>query len=210
MITIKFLTGWNAHLTSDPKKGIVLNGLQASAIQFDKVIEKALQYFDDRDYLYALFQTMSFAAASSFLATHDYCVKVLHCGHDATVSMNISPIYHLGVEYPQDYKSKYGKELDDEAVIGLLEKPAPAGTTIPGYTPFSYGVDAGILFKDHEIPCNKIMTLKLEEIREGVLVTLTCEKQTTSTTMSWQDIGLHHATALDAHRAQTMVTDQPR
>ncbi|MCB1826801.1 MAG: hypothetical protein KDH94_00150, partial [Coxiellaceae bacterium] len=49
---------------------------------------------------------------------------------------------------------------------------------------------AGILFKDSDISHNKQLTLKVDEIRDGMLVTLRCENQTSSTTISWNDVGV--------------------
>lgn len=188
MITVKFLTGWNAHLTSK-SLNIEFTNMQMKPALFQSVLTKVLNFFDARDYFYGLFQAMTYSGVSPFIATHDYCIKILHIDHYGTVEMNISPIYHLGLEYPEDYKTKHGKALDQDAVIGLLEKPT-AGTMAPGHTSYSYGVDAGILFKDSDISHNKQLTLKVDEIRDGMLVTLRCENQTSSTTISWNDVGV--------------------
>lgn len=203
MITIKFLTGWNAHLISKAQN-IELANFQTKPATFQKIIEKILYYFDTKDYLYGLFQAMNYSGVSPFIATHDYCVKILHCNRFGTVEMNISPIYHLGLEYPDDYRTKHGKGLAQDAVIGLLAKPA-AGTLPPGHTSYSYGVDAGVLFKDSDIVHNKQLTLKLKEIREGLLVTLSYENQTSSTTLSWDDVGIHDSPKLKSANAGTEV-----
>ena len=194
MVTIKFLTGWNAHLISKSQK-IELDDFQVKSNDFPKIVEKIVRYFDTKDYFYGLFQAMNYSGVSPFSATHDYCLKVLHCDRNGTLEMNISPIYHLGLEYPESYKTKHGKDLDQDAVIGLLTKPS-AGTLPPEHTSYSYGVDAGVLFKDSSISHNKKMTLKIEQIVQGLLVTLTCEKQTSSTTMSWLEVGLQKPSKL--------------
>lgn len=203
MITIKFLTGWNAHLLSK-SQNVELTDFQSNPAQFKKIIERILYYLDMKDFFYALFQAINYPGVSPFIATHDYCIKVLHCDPSATVEMNISPIYHLGLEYPEDYRTRHGKELEQDAVIGLLERPT-AGTLPPGHTSYSYGVDAGILFKDSEISHNKIMTLKIEEIREGLLALVSCENQTSSTTLTWANAGLPSKSKLDSKQSDTEV-----
>jgi hypothetical protein len=190
MITTKFLSGWNAQLVA-LSQDLKLRIFQKNLADFQKTIKRVIGIFDSKDYLYGLFQAMNYAGVSPFIATHDYCIKVLYCNEEGTLEMNVSPIYHLGLEYPDDYKTKHGKQLDEDAVIGLLEKPA-AGTLPPGHTAYAYGVDAGILFKDSDISHNKKLTLQLEEIHDGVLVTLSCENQTTSAAIGWSEIGLNN------------------
>lgn len=182
MISMKFLPGWSARAAC---------GLMTREPQVvQKIIEKILRTFDVKDCLYGFFQAMSSSVVSPFVATHDYCIKVNECDPLGHVTMNISPIYHLGLEYPNHYKNKHGKDLEQEAIIGLLETPV-VGTLPPGHTAYSYGIDAGILFKDSKLSHNKKMELTIEEIHKGLLVTLNCENETTSTTLSWDDVGVH-------------------
>lgn len=194
VITMKFLQGWNSGLQEKPflselSARINITTTNSTDQLVQKIIERTLRAFDNKDCLYGIFQAMSQQGVSPFIATHDYCVRVTTCDECGNVHMNISPIYHLGLDYPEDYKSKHGKALDQDAIIGLLETPV-VGTLPPGHTAYSYGVDAGVLFKDSKIPHNKSMALKLEEISEGMLVTLSCDNQTTSTTLSWEDVGV--------------------
>jgi len=207
---MKFIQGWNADfLQEKPFISELLNQINPASslteIQLvQKIIEKVIRAFDAKDCLYGIFQAMSNHRVSPFVATHDYCVRVNTCDQFGNVQMNISPIYHLGLDYPNNYKTKHGKDLDQEAIIGLLETPV-VGTLPPGHTAYSYGVDAGILFRDSKISHNKNMEIKLEEIHEGLLVTLSCDNQTTSTTLSWEDVGVHSVHAFDVRERDTLV-----
>ncbi|MCB1827877.1 MAG: hypothetical protein KDH94_05550, partial [Coxiellaceae bacterium] len=72
MITVKFLTGWNAHLTSK-SLNIEFTNMQMKPALFQSVLTKVLNFFDARDYFYGLFQAMTYSGVSPFIATHDYC-----------------------------------------------------------------------------------------------------------------------------------------
>ncbi len=188
MIKVKFLTDWN--------KELLLKAKNKELTDFQiKIIESILAYFDIKDYFHGLFQAIAYSGISPFIATHDYCIKILYCNQYGTIEMNISPIYHLGLEYPENYKIKHGRGLDQEAIIGLLGKQT-AGTPLPGYTSYFYGVDAGILFKNSKISHNKKIILEFEPVHEGLLVTLSCEHHTSSTTLLWADIGLQGNSSL--------------
>ncbi len=210
MITMKFIQGWNdALLSNSPRTSsndtyeyptekpfiseliarINTSSSTTEVLLVQKIIEKIIRSFDTSDTLYGLFQIMSQSGVSPFIATHDYCVKVFSCDRFGHVKMNISPIYHLGLEYPDNYKRQHDKDLDQEAIIGLLETPV-VGTLPPGHTAYSYGIDAGVLFKNSKISHNKALELRMEEIPEGLLATLNCNGQTTSSTLSWESIGL--------------------
>ncbi len=211
MIIMQFLPGWNARLLPDLSNNssnkpyhytkekpffselmlrINEKSLSINIQLVQKIIENIMRNFDTSDCLYGFFHAMSNSGVSPFIATHDYCAKVSTCDRLGNVTINISPIYHLGLDYPEDYKNKHGRALDQEAVIGLLETPV-VGTLPPGHTAYSYGIDAGILFKDSKIPHNTKAELKLEEIPEGLLATLSCDKETTSKTLSWENAGVH-------------------
>lgn len=155
-------------------------------VQF--VIEKILNTYDADDCLYGLFKALSKSQprVSPFIATHDYCVQIRSCNIDGHIEFNISPIYHLGPDYVEEYKKKHGTDLDDSAVIGLSELNVLEHG--PAHKKFLLGIDAGIVFKDSKIPHNKIMQLNLQPAQDGVMANLICETQTTSKKFTWNDL----------------------
>lgn len=155
------------------------------------IIEKILQNYDAEDCIHGLFNAL-FAVnkrISPFIATHNYCIKIQNIAENGTITFNISPIYHLGPEYMQEYKQKHGFEIDRAAVIGLIEVPA-CRVTMSETKKFSLGIDAGIVFNKSKIPHNHNMTLKIDILEKGVVAALNCESQTTSKTFKWEQLGI--------------------
>jgi len=206
MIKIDFLADWAPRPSNDVNS--LLQLFEDDLNYLKKIIRKIMQIVDARDYFYSIFQAMNYAGVSPFIATHDYCIKVKRCKEEDTVETNISPIYHLGLEYPDHYKIKHGKHLDKTAIVGLIEKPV-AGTLPPGHTCYSYGVDAGILFQNSSIPHNKTLDLKLQKIPEGILASLSCDTQTSSLTISWKEIEIDSLdiTKKEKNRAKTLPAE---
>lgn len=155
-------------------------------IQF--MIEKILNTYDADDCLYGLFKALSKSQprVSPFIATHDYCIQIRSCNIDGHIEFNISPIYHLGPDYVEEYKKKHGTDLDDNAVIGLSELNVLEHG--PAHKKFLLGIDAGIVFKDSKIPHNKVMQLNLQPAQDGVMANLICETQTTSKKFTWNEL----------------------
>ncbi len=163
------------------------------------MIQFIINHFDADKTLVGLFRLIKFSnknRISPFLATQDYCVKVLSLDTQGNVELNISPIYHLGPEYPEYYKNKQGKELNRDAIIGLLE----IGTPDPDKpSTFNLGIDAGIAFAQATIPHNKSMQLSIQIIDNGIVATLQCEEQSTSKIFSWEQLGIPSAAFSDLY-----------
>lgn len=155
------------------------------------IVEKILSLFDTEDCIYGLFSALvrTDRRVSPFIATHNYCMRLQAISDEGIMEINASPIYHLGPEYPNEYKEKHGTELDKDAIVGLIE--LPAGDLAHQPKTFSLGIDAGIVFKGSRISHNKKLNLVLKDLGDGIFATLSCESQTTSKMFKWEDLGLH-------------------
>lgn len=170
-----------------------LNNFTQTIVQF------ILNNLDADKTLIGLFRLIKFAnkhRISPFLATHDYCIKVLKLNKNGTLTLNISPIYHLGPEYPEYYKEKQGVALNREAILGLLEIDTPDPEKP---SKFNLGIDAGIAFSQAKIPHNKSMELSIQIIDDGILASIKCEEQSTSKLFSWESLGMPSATYTDMY-----------
>lgn len=163
------------------------------------MIQFVLNKLDADRTLTGLFRMIKFAnkhRISPFLATCDYCVKVLSVDPNGNIELNISPIYHLGPEYPEYYKEKQGEDLSHDAIIGLLEIETPDPEKP---STFNLGIDAGIAFKQAKIPHNKRMHLSIQQIDDGIVATLHCEGQSTSKVFSWYQMHMPSAAHTDLY-----------
>ncbi len=163
------------------------------------IIQFILNNLDADKTLIGLFRLMKFAnkhRISPFLATHDFCVKILSINANGVVELNISPIYHLGPEYPEYYREKQGKDLNRDAIIGLIEIE-PADPEKP--STFNLGIDAGIAFAQAKISHNQRMRLTIELIDDGIVAALQCEEQSTSKIFSWEQMGMPTAPYADLY-----------
>lgn len=154
------------------------------------LIQFILNNLDADKTLQGLFRLIKFAhkhRISPFLATHDYCVKVLSITSNGHIKLNISPIYHLGPEYPEYYKEKQGEDLNRDAIIGLIEIDTPDPEKP---STFNLGIDAGIAFKQAKIPHNIRMDLEIQLTDDGIVASLSCEEQSTSKVFTWEQMGL--------------------
>ena len=184
-------------LSLEPEK----NGAQVHLIAM-LLIDKILHNFDQTDSLHGLMNALFEVdkRISPFHAASNYCIKINAISTAGVVDFTISPIYHLGPEYIDEYKVKHGTEIDREAILGLIELPAD-NLEKSDHTKFKLGIDAGIVFKDSKIPHNKDMQLKLEIIDTGIVASLTCDSQTMSKAYTWFEMGVdgdynHHAHAM--------------
>ncbi len=155
------------------------------------VIEKILHYYDDTDCLFGLFSALNTTTKqlSPFIATHSYCVNVQDCTAAGTISCNISPIYLLGPEYPEQYKLQHGTALDEKAIIGLIDIPV---AEMPGsdHHTFALGIDAGIVFKDSNIPHSRQLKIELQLTDGGVMANLSCKDQMMTRRFQWEELGI--------------------
>lgn len=211
MIKYKYVAGWDANLKKNTtqKPTDTISALCELHVMSDKnknartkktpefittLVQFMMNTFDTDKTLLGLFRLIKYLnkhQISPFLATHDYCVSVLSASMEGAIELNISPIYHLGPEYPDYYEQKAGKALEKEAIIGLrdIKQPDPDS---PGT--FDLGIDAGIAFKNASIPHNKNMTLNISLVDEGVMASLQCEGQATSRVFIWDEIGVSSST----------------
>lgn len=156
------------------------------------IVEKILSLYDTEDCIYGLFSALvrTDRRVSPFIATHNYCMRLEAISNEGVMQINASPIYHLGPEYPNEYKEKHGTELDKEAIVGLIELPA-GDLTHQAHKTFSLGIDAGIVFKGSRISHNKKLNLVLKDLGNGIFATLSCESQTTSKMFTWEELGIY-------------------
>lgn len=206
MITYKYAKDWSLAL-NDKKNLFSDNGglstcaalqmiAQKSAAQYETLCEFMktvtqfiLNNFDVDNTLFGFFQLMKLSdnrQISPFVATHDYCVKILSISPEGRISLNISPIYHLGPDYPEYYEKKQGKKLNQEAIIGLLTSISYSEMPCR----FNLGIDAGIAFNQNPSSHNKQMNLEITLVDEGILATLSSEGQTTSKVFTWDHLGM--------------------
>jgi hypothetical protein len=166
------------------------------------IVEKILSLYDAEDCIYGLFSALARIdrRVSPFIATHNYCMRLEGISDDGIMSINASPIYHLGPEYPNEYKEKHGTELDKEAIVGLIELPT-GDLTHQAHKTFSLGIDAGIVFKGSRIAHNKKLNLVLKDLGDGVFATLSCESQTTSKMFKWHQLDIQKNSATIASEA---------
>ena len=168
------------------------------------IIQYVINQLDADKTLQGLFRMIKFAnkhSISPFLATQDYCIKVLSVATDGHVGLNISPIYHLGPEYPDYYKEKQGKDLNRDAIIGLIEIDTPDPDKP---SKFNLGIDAGIAFQQAKIPHNVEMELYIQLTDDGIVASLSCEEQSTSKVFTWEQIGLSSTTPFADHSANNV------
>ncbi len=162
------------------------------------IAQYILNSFDADKTFVGLFRLIEFANKnyiSPFLATQDYCIKILNCSLEGQIQLNISPIYHFGPEYPEDYKTKEGKELAKEAIIGLLSDDSDPSNP----STFNVGIDAGIVFEYATISHNKTMTLAINLLDDGIMANLHCEGQATSRLFTWNDLGMSSVAYADLY-----------
>ncbi len=183
MIKFTYDKNWNVE-SNHP--GIV--DLEDSSV----IVEKILKLFDAEDCIYGLFSALvrTDRRVSPFIATHNYCMRLEGITDEGIMEINASPIYHLGPEYPNEYKEKHGTDLDKEAIVGLIELPA-GGDTHQAHKTFSLGIDAGIVFERSRISHNKKLKFIAKLVDNGLFATLSCESQTTSKMFTWPELGVN-------------------
>lgn len=154
------------------------------------ILQKILSQYDSDDCIYGLFSALSQAKnrVSPFIATHSYCAKIYSCATNGQIHFTVSPIYHLGPDYPEQYKRKYGTEIDQNAIIGLIQTQ-DNDFDISSQPTFAIGIDAGIIFKHSKIPHNRDMLLELNAVDDGIMANLSCESQITSKKFTWKSLG---------------------
>lgn len=155
------------------------------------IIEKILNSFDKDDCIYGLFSALGQAESriNPFIVTHNYCIKVENCSLSGEIIFNISPIYHLGPDYLEQHRDRYGAEVDENAILGLIELSAQELPPSEHRT-FRLGIDAGIAFKESKIPHNKKLSLQLNTVNAGIMANLHCETQTTAKKFTWAMLGV--------------------
>ena len=215
MLTYKYAKDWSLPL-EDKAKLTTHNGALSPCAALQIVAQKSaaehepladfiktlaqfiLNNFDVDKMLFGFFQLMKLSnnhQISPFVATHDYCIKILSATNDGKITLNISPIYHLGPDYPEYYEKKQGKELNQEAIIGLVTSTSHAEAPFR----FNLGIDAGIVFNLNPDSHNKQMLLEITLVDEGILAGLSCEGQATSKVFTWDHLGMPSAVYSDLY-----------
>lgn len=149
------------------------------------IIRVALSQLHHERALTGLFKALQHQhTISPFLASQHHCFKVKSVSSEGHYRVNISPIYLLGPEYPHTYEENTGESLQPDAIIGFIcsdERPGEPSQ-------FSLGIDAGIVFKEAKLAHNRMLDVSIESVYEGILVTLNCETQTTTTLVSLEPL----------------------
>lgn len=158
-------------------------------LNIETLTQKILMLFEADDCIFGLFSALVHTdrRVSPFIATRNYCMRLETISSEGILTINASPIYYLGPEYPNEYEEKHGIELEKEAIVGLIELP-PAQGTDQAHKTFSLGIDAGIVFKDSKIAHNQKLKLSLKKLEEGMFATLSCDSQTTSKMFTWEQL----------------------
>ena len=198
MLDYTYFRGWDQHLVPtegarDATTQMLLQCTELNKLRIrdfvQGIIECSFNLFDADDSLYGLFNAMRVsqnAMISPFVATHDYSVKIRNAKLGSDIKATISPIYHLGPDFIEQYKTKNGKALDNKAVIGLI---TPENQSNPRKA-YSLGIDAGVAFAHSKINHNKSIMLSISEIKDRLNISLSCEGQTMSKPLSWHTLGL--------------------
>ena len=203
VIHLVYQQGWDEGL-SHHGEGALFLALPSQSQFFDSnislskkaqyLIDLSLRTFDDDQSLkgFLAFSDCEKQGLTPFSVTSHYCVKVLSCSLQGDVQLSVSPIYHLGLDYPEVYQHQQGKELDPSAMLGLIEvvnharsQEYPNGEqTCDGHL-FCYGIDAGIAFNESPVPHNRSMSLQLSIFEDCVLATFMQNGQVSTQTLSW-------------------------
>jgi len=191
MINYQYHPQWNAALEASNNANAIVVELnkQLPGLSTEKlchalsvVIEKMLSAFDGDGSLFGLFSLLSSCnkRVSPFIATRDYRIRVVSANTTGHVELEISPIYRLGPDYPERYQEQYGKKLENEAIVGLVELSHDHE-----HQTYLLGIDAGVAFKDSNIQHTKSMSLQLSANSNNITCALQCETQTMSKTLQW-------------------------
>lgn len=201
MLDFTYYRDWDKHLKlykarQDTIASLLLECASINDLKLDSLLKHVIQtgfyLFDSDDSLYGLFNAlrMSHKLISPFIATHDYSVKIIKASLSGKIETTISPIYHLGPDFAEQYKTKTGTALDDKAIIGLITP-----STSPNYNArkaYSLGIDAGVAFPQAKISHNKKLTMTIKATKnEELFICLNCESQITSKILAWKDLQLH-------------------
>lgn len=179
MLYIAYKTGWDASLISMDAAWHALHerlfDQQHSLSQrMQCLLNLSLNLFENDQSLRGLC-TLSDGAHQSlnpFLAARDFSVRCLSLS-DHQFLLNVSPIYHLNLDYPEQYQQQFGKTFDPSAIVGLIEMMDDHGA-VEGPL-FRYGIDLGIAFKEKLAVYNRTITLSLSPDEHKVDAILTCE-----------------------------------
>ncbi len=198
--------GDDAHVCSTFQRHNQAAVGQSVSSSAQDLINMSLRTFDDNQSLkgFLAFSDSENQSLTPFSVTSHYCVKVLSCSLEGVVMLSVSPIYHLGLDYPEVYQNQKGRQLDPSAMLGLIEVVSHNKTAeqpIPEHDCdghlFCYGIDAGVVFKESPIPHNRAMSLQLSVFEDCVLATFQQNEQVSTQTLTWDDESLDQGTTSD-------------
>ena len=176
------------------------------------VIDQALIAFDDAKSLkgFLAFSDADSGSLTPFSVTSHYCIRVLHCSLQGAVRLSVSPIYHLGLDYPEVYQHREGKSLDPKAMLGVVEITGHEKSINHQFQTdgcdghlFRYGIDAGVAFKDSSIEHNRAMNLKLALFEDCLLSTFHSKGQVSSQTLLLEEVMSHEEQAYNFTETNT-------
>ena len=192
MIHIVYQEGWSAAFSSDAevhfcsallRDGMLsmLGGVDAA---LQRLINKSLTVFDDDLSLKGLltFSDCEARTLGPFSVTSHFHMKVINVSLHGGVQLNVSPIYHLGLDYPDAYQRRQGKSLDPAAILGLVEVENSESCL------YHYGIDAGVVFADNAVEHNKQIELQLSVFQDCLQATIHCQGQVSTQTVPLDEL----------------------
>lgn len=172
MITIQFEKGWDAN---------VIPHFPTHHTGKEKMISKILRKFDTAGYVAEMVKAPN--PINSFNVVDHYCAKITSCNDDGSIQLNLSPVFHLCVTYPDTYAQKYGKHLNPRAVLGLVES-----SHSQEHTAFLLSIDAGMVFDSMEN--NKPACLYFNMNEASIAVTFCVLQEKREIQLQWRELQL--------------------
>ena len=212
MIHVVYQEGWDLDFSQTSEVNFCSSLLQTRSsvnqepslnLFIKSLISRALLSFDEDKSLkgFLAFSDADTKTLTPFSVTSHYCIKVIRCSLRGEVKMVVSPIYHLGLDYPEVYQHREGKALDPNAMLGLVEIMNHAESIDGQLTDgncdghlFCYGIDAGVAFKDSPVAHNRDIDLQLLTFDDCILATFQSNGQ-----VSTQSLSLEAELLSDSH-----------
>jgi len=171
------------------------------------VVTNALRSFDQDNSLKGLsaYSEDVSQKVSPFLVTEHFCIRVLEISHGNVINLNISPVYHLNLDYPEMYHQQYGKELDPSAVLGLIKMQSEAD--LDNSAMFRYGIDLGIAFADSPVIHNHAAQLVLRADDYKLDAVLSCLQNVSMQVLSLDSLKKSHAAEIESSDDRLVVID---
>ncbi|MBV52910.1 MAG: hypothetical protein CL816_02445 [Coxiellaceae bacterium] len=209
MIHVVYQEGWDVDFSQISELNFCSSLLQVhSSVDQEQslssliksLIDRALLSFDEDKSLkgFLAFSDSESNTLTPFSVTSHYCIKVIRCSLRGEVQMIVSPIYHLGLDYPEVYQHREGKALDPNAMLGLVEiihhaesmDDEPVNESCDGHM-YCYGIDAGVAFKNSPVAHNRDINLQLLTFDDCVLATFQSNGQVSTQSLPLDEVLLN-------------------